>query len=207
MATAMRFARLAGYVFAALALAAAPAIAQEESPSEEEQQEAGVECDPGNAPAGSTTTCAATGLQPMSPFQWTAQFTDGSTAEGEGEADVSGTGAFEVEIADSAPVGGYEVTVTGTSAEGEDYEESHQGLIVPAGGGGESESPSPGEEESPADEGQEEPEAGAQQPPAGGVATGGGGTAGGGPGVLALLGGLLAIGLVTGLMFRRRLLS
>lgn len=206
MATAMRYARFVGFVFAVLALAAAPAIAQEESPSEEEQQEAGVECDPANPPAGGTTTCTATGLQPMSPFQWTASFTDGSEAEGEGEADATGTGTFEVEIPDSAPIGGYEVTVTGTSETGEEYEESHQGLVVP-GGGDDSESPSPEDGEESPDDGQQEPGGGAEEPPAGGVATGGGGTAGGGPGVLALLGGLLAIGLVTGLMFRRRLLS
>lgn len=204
MARAMRYARLAAIVFAALALAAAPAVAQEESPEEE----SGVTCDPENPPAGSTTTCTASGLQPASAFQWIAQFTDGSESEGEGTADVTGAGTFEVEIPDSAPIGGYQVTVTGTSAEGEEYEESHEGLIVPSAGPSASETGSPGEEESPGGE-ESEPEAGGSPmgAPAGGVATGGGGTAGGGPGVLAMLGGLLGIGLVTGLILRRRLLA
>lgn len=204
-------------LIAALALAAAPAVAQEDG-GDEEGSEAGVTCDPENPEAGSTTDCEATGLMGGSPFEWTAEFTDGSTEEGQGTADFDGVGTFTVQIPDSAPIGGYQVTVTGKDAEGEDYEESHEGLIVPGGGeddGGDDGGEDAGDEgddqgddgQADDDFGEEEGEAGftgSDDTPQGGVATGAGGTADGSP-LVPILVALLAVGAVIGtVLYRRR---
>lgn len=188
-----------GKLLSAAALAtlivAAPAAAQE--PPEEESGP-GVSCEPANPAPGSTTTCTATGLAASSAFEWAAQFTDNSTAEGNGTADANGAGTFTVDIPDT-PIGGYQVTVTGTAAEGGDYSQSHQGAIAPGGEGGEPAPPegapedpaapdAPEEEPAPGDDGgdtQPAPDAASTQPaptgvsnvPSGGVATGAGGTA------------------------------
>ncbi len=128
MRTARTTFRLLLLTFAAFALAMAPAVAQDEG------EGAGLDC-PDQAEAGSTIECTATGLQANSAFQWVAEFTDGSSEEGEGTADMTGTGTFTVEVPDTTPIGGFQVTVTGTDAEGADYEETHRGLIAPGGGG------------------------------------------------------------------------
>lgn len=132
--------RLGLATFAALALAAVPAAAQEG-----EQQESGVSCDPANPPAGSQTDCTAQGLMPNSEGQWTAEFTDGSSQEGVACADISGAAMFTVAIPGTTPVGGYQVTVTGQTPEGEEYEEVHRGLITPGGGSSEQPSEQPSE--------------------------------------------------------------
>jgi hypothetical protein len=177
-------------VLAAL-LIAAPATAQE--PPEEDAD--GVTCEPANPAPASTTDCTASGLAPSSAFEWSAQFTDGSTSEGTGTADTAGIGTFMLEVPD-VPTGAYQLSVTGTASDDSDYDEGTQGLIVPAS----EDAPSPPEEDAPEDDGgNEEPPPGDDgsgvQPapdtgtdtsgqvssaPAGGVATGAGGTAGDG---------------------------
>lgn len=213
------FVRVFILLIAAFALAAAPAMAQEEEGS------SGVSCDPESPSAGSTTDCTAEGLAPNSDFQWTAEFTDGSTEEGEGTADMVGTGTFTVQIPESAPLGGYQVTVTGEDPEGNEYEESHQGLITPSGGedGGDDGGDDAGDDSGDTggddggdtggddfgddgdDFGEEEGQSDfttTDETPEGGVATGAGGTAGSSP----LLPILLVIGLaaVAGTLGYRR---
>lgn len=221
MRTVSKLVRVFVLLIAAFALAAAPAVAQEG-----EESSSGVTCDPENPSAGSTTQCTAEGLMPSSPFEWTAEFTDGSTAEGKGEANLGGTGNFTVEIPESTPVGGYQVTVTGENPEGEEYEESHQGLIAPSGGedggddggedggddggqdGGDDGGQDGGTDDSGSDDfGEEEGEGSfttSEDTPQGGVATGAGGTAGGSP-VVPLLVGLFALAALVGtVLYRRR---
>lgn len=213
MRTVSKLVRVFILLIAAFVLAAAPAVAQEG-----EESSSGVTCDPENPSAGSTTDCTANGLMPNSEFQWTAEFTDGSTQEGKGEADMAGTGTFTVQIPGSTPLGGYQVTVTGEDPEGSEYQETHRGLITPSGGEEEPEedgSEGEGDQEG-GDEGQdgsgddfseEEGEAGfttSEDTPQGGVATGAGGTAGGSP-VAPLLIGLFALAAVGGtVLYRRR---
>lgn len=192
--------RLFVLVIAAFALAAAPAVAQEEG----EESSGGVSCQPENPEAGGTMDCTAEGLAPNSTFKWTAEFTDGTTEEGEGEAGIAGTGTFTVTVPDSIPAGGYQVTVTGKSPDGGEYEESQEGLY--GTGGGEDEPDDGGDDggEDGGDDGtddggddfsEEEGESGftttSDDTPQGGVATGAGGTAGSSP-VLPIL---LVIGL------------
>lgn len=214
MRTVSQLVRVFVLLIAAFALAAAPAVAQEG-----EGSSSGVTCDPESPSAGSTTECTAEGLAPSTAFQWTAEFTDGSTEEGEGEADMGGIGTFTVQIPESTPVGGYQVTVTGEDPEGNAYEESHQGLISPSGGEEEPEDEGSGDEgdEEGGDEGQDgsggddfSEEEGqsdfttTDETPEGGVATGAGGTAGGSalPGLLV---GLFALAAVAGtVLYRRR---
>lgn len=188
----LRTGRLLSAAALATLVVVTPAAAQE-PPSESGP---GVTCEPANPAPGGTTTCTATGLAATSPFEWSAQFTDGSTADGNGAADANGTGTFTVDVPD-VPVGGYQVTVTGTAAEGGDYSESTQGAIAPAGEGGEPAPPEgapedpaapdapTGEEPAPGDDGEAQPAPDAQPAasdvstvPTGGVAAGAGGTAG-----------------------------
>lgn len=213
MRTVSQLVRVFVLLIAAVALAAAPAVAQEG-----EGSSAGVTCDPENPSAGSTTECTAEGLAPNSPFTWTAEFTDGSTEEGEGEADMGGIGTFTVQIPESTPVGGYQVTVTGEDPEGNEYQENHQGLIAPSGG--EEEPEEEGSEDEGGEEGGDEGQDGSgddfseeegessftttEDTPQGGVATGAGGTAGGSP-LAGLLVGLFALTAVAGtVLYRRR---
>jgi hypothetical protein len=93
-----------------------------------------VACDPADPDPGETTTCTAEGLQPSSPFTWEASFADGTTRTGDGTADADGVGEFEVAVPDGEEAeGDYTVTVNGTDADGEPYEERHEGTV---GGGG-----------------------------------------------------------------------
>lgn len=217
MRTVSQLVRVFVLLIAAFALAAAPAVAQEG-----EESSSGVTCDPENPSAGSTTECTAEGLMPNSPFTWTAEFTDGSTEEGEGEADMAGSGTFTVQIPESTPVGGYQVTVTGEDPDGNEYQESHQGLIAPSGGedggddGGDDSGDDSGDDGDDSgtdggdtggdDFGEEEGEGSfttSEDTPQGGVATGAGGTADGSP-LAALLVGLFALAAVAGTVAYRR---
>lgn len=109
----------------ALMTATVPALAQEAEP--------GLDC-PDRAEAGGTIDCTFTGMQAGSAFQWEAEFTDGSTEAGEGTADMTGSATFTVEVPETTPVGAFQVTASGTDPEGQEFEESHQGLIAPGGG-------------------------------------------------------------------------
>lgn len=115
---------------AALVLAITPAAAQEES---------GVSCEP--AQTGETMRCTATGLDADGGADWTATFGEGLeddpvVEEGTVTADGDGVAEFDVEVPeDTQPGEPYEVRVTGTDAEGNDYDESTQGLVAPADGG------------------------------------------------------------------------
>lgn len=209
-----------GCAAVATLLIAAPATAQEPPPDDTGSD--GVTCEPANPSPASTTDCTASGLAPDSAFDWTAQFTDGSTSEGTGTADTAGIGTFVLEIPD-VPAGGYQVTVTGTASDDTEYSESAQGLIAPASDG----APAPPEEDAPQDDQPtEEPpppgdDGGGVQPapdpgtdtsgdvssaPAGGVATGAGGTADDGSilPLVALTALLLAIGGHVALRVRRQ---
>lgn len=155
----------------ALMTATMPALAQEAEP--------GLDC-PDQAEAGGTIDCTFTGMQAGSAFQWEAEFTDGSTEAGEGAADMTGSATFTVEVPETTPVGAFQVTASGTDPEGEEFEESHQGLIAP-GGGDEGEGDEGGSEEGGAEEGEDDgsgddPAFGGEDQvspaPDGGVATG-----------------------------------
>lgn len=154
-----------------------------------------VSCEPADPQPGETTSCTAEGLEPSSAFTWTAEFADGSSQAGDGTADAEGVGTFEVPVPEGEEAEGeYTVTVSGTSAEGEPYEEQHQGTV----GGGPldglglppespeeqpSEEPSEGGSEEPAPGGDDEGTFGApdsesqvEPVPTGAVAAGMGGT-------------------------------
>lgn len=123
-----------------------------------------VTCDPADPDPGATTTCTAEDLEADSAFTWEASFADGSTQTGDGTADGEGVGTFDVPVPEGEEAeGDYTVTVTGTGAEGEPYEESHEGTV---GGGGPLDALGlPG---SPSEEPSEEPSEGSEEPAPGG---------------------------------------
>jgi hypothetical protein len=183
----------------------------------------GVSCDPANPDPGQDTTCTAEGLEPSSSFDWEAEFADGTVETGSGVADDEGVGEFVVSVPEGEEAeGDYTVTVTGTNADGEPYEESHQGTV---GGGSPLDALTPpGDEpsEEPTEEPSEEPAPGddddgtAPAPddggqvgtvPSGGVAAGFGGLAddGGSGGTTALVALLVAAAAGGAVYLRRRL--
>lgn len=187
-----------------------------------------VACDPGDPAPGEETTCTAEGLAPSSAFTWQATFADESTLSGDGAADEDGVGTltFTAPEAEEAQ-GDFTVTVSGTSEDGEPYEESHEGSV---GGGGllgglgapgdepseePSDEPSDGETE-PSDDGSEDDGSAApggddgqvSPVPSGAVAAGAGGLATGGEGgvtgVHAVALSMLALAIAAHVAVRRR---
>lgn len=198
---------------ASLVITAAPASAQVPGAG------GPVSCEPANPEPGGQTECTAEGLEADSDYQWTAEFSGGTTESGDGTADADGVGTFTVDVPDEE--GEYTVTVTGTGEDGEAYEESFTGEV--GGGEGGLPLPLPDDSESPSEEpsdggtesegeddgtGSDDGTSGGDDQvspvPSGGVATGMGGMADDGPDALTVLAVLLVLGTAAGVALRRR---
>lgn len=204
MGTITRSLRLLALLAAALMIAAVPALAEEHE-EEEEGGSTGVTCEPSTPSPGEEMTCTAEGLEPGSAFQWEANFLDGTEEAGEGTASLDESGMFIVEVPET-PANGYQVSVTGTAADGEEYDESTEGIVGPFGGGDDDDSENGDEEEGgDPEEGDDEDGFGdddgqVSPAPDGAVAAGLGGAATNGQGSLfAVVAALIALTVGAGL--------